>query len=215
MRRPWSPNCSAAHADDGASIADLARWLTSQGAPTRTGKTHWDRSVVWGMLRNPAYAGRAVFGKTQVLQEQPALNRRARLEGRTTPRASRTMAAANNGSRSPSPRSSAPRRSSAPPGALRTTSGSLPATARSRPCSRAWQPARPADMATTAPRPAPPVRRSTITGASALMTTATKAGGSAATSRSALTTSIPRTPRTRQQEAAAQSQTIIVSTSWP
>ena len=79
------------YADDGASIADLARWLTSQGAPTRTGKTRWDRSVVWGMLRNPAYAGRAVFGKTQILQEQPALNRRARLEGRTTPRASKTI----------------------------------------------------------------------------------------------------------------------------
>ncbi|MGH3410526.1 MAG: recombinase family protein, partial [Streptosporangiaceae bacterium] len=78
------------YADDGASIADLARWLTSENVPTRTGKARWDRSVVWGMLRNPAYAGRAVFGKTQVLQESPGLNRRARLEGRTTPRASKT-----------------------------------------------------------------------------------------------------------------------------
>jgi site-specific DNA recombinase len=79
------------YADDGASIADLARWLTSQGVRTRTGKTRWDRSVIWGMLRNPAYAGTAVFGKTQVLPESPGLNRRARLEGRTTPRASRTV----------------------------------------------------------------------------------------------------------------------------
>ena len=79
------------YADDGASIADLGRWLTSQGVLTRTGKTRWDRSVIWGMLRNPAYAGTAVFGKTQVLQESPGLNRRARLEGRTTPRASRTV----------------------------------------------------------------------------------------------------------------------------
>ncbi len=79
------------YADDGASIADLARWLTSQGVPTRTGKSRWDRSVVWGMLRNPAYAGTAVFGKTQVVAESPGLNRRARLEGRTTPRASRTV----------------------------------------------------------------------------------------------------------------------------
>jgi len=79
------------YADDGASIADLARWLTSRGVLTRTGKTRWDRSVIWGMLRNPAYAGAAVFGKTQVLQESPGLNRRARLEGRTTPRASRTV----------------------------------------------------------------------------------------------------------------------------
>ncbi len=79
------------YADGGASIAGLGRWLTSRGVPTRTGKARWDRSVVWGMLRNPAYAGTAVFGKTQVLQQSPGLNRRARLEGRTTPRASRTV----------------------------------------------------------------------------------------------------------------------------
>jgi site-specific DNA recombinase len=79
------------YADDGASIADLTRWLTSENVPTRTGKARWDRSVVWGMLRNPAYAGTAVFGKTQVLHEQPGLNRRARLEGRSTPRASKTV----------------------------------------------------------------------------------------------------------------------------
>ena len=79
------------YADDGASIADLARWLTSENVPTRTGKARWDRSVIWGMLRNPAYAGTAVFGKTMVVQEQPGLNRRARLEGRTTPRASKTV----------------------------------------------------------------------------------------------------------------------------
>ena len=75
------------YADDGASIADLARWLTSQGIATRTGKSRWDRSVIWGMLRNPAYQGRAVFGKTQIIHEQPGLNRIARLQGRTTPRA--------------------------------------------------------------------------------------------------------------------------------
>src|SRR5208282_5650000 len=74
------------YADDGATIADLARWLTSQGVPTRTGKSRWDRSVIWGMLRNPAYAGRAVFGKTRIIHEQPGLNRVARLQGRTVPR---------------------------------------------------------------------------------------------------------------------------------
>ena len=79
------------YADDGASIADLARWLAAQGAVTRTGKHRWDRSVVWGMLRNPAYAGKAVFGKTQVIHEQPGLNRVARLQGRTTPRAVKTV----------------------------------------------------------------------------------------------------------------------------
>ena len=79
------------YADEGASIADLARWLTAQGAPTRTGKHRWDRSVVWGMLRNPAYAGTAVFGKTLAVHEPAGLNRAARLQGRSTPRAIKTV----------------------------------------------------------------------------------------------------------------------------
>jgi DNA invertase Pin-like site-specific DNA recombinase len=79
------------YADEGASIAELTRWLSEQGVATRTGKQRWDRSVIWGMLRNPAYAGRAVFGKTMVVHESPGLNRVARLQGRSTPRASKTV----------------------------------------------------------------------------------------------------------------------------
>jgi DNA invertase Pin-like site-specific DNA recombinase len=74
------------YADDGAAIADLRRWLTDQGVRTRTGKERWDRSVIWGMLRNPAYCGKAVFGKTQAIHEPAGLNRTARLAGRTVPR---------------------------------------------------------------------------------------------------------------------------------
>ncbi len=79
------------YADDGAAIADLGRWLTGQGASTRTGKRRWDRSVIWGMLRNPAYAGCAVFGKTMATSGTPGLNRVARLQGRATPRAVKTV----------------------------------------------------------------------------------------------------------------------------
>ena len=79
------------YADGGASIAELARWLSGSGVATRTGKARWDRSVVWGMLGNPAYAGRASFGKTMVVHDSPGLNRRARLEGRATPRATKTV----------------------------------------------------------------------------------------------------------------------------
>ena len=74
------------YADDGAAIADLGRWLTAEGVRTRTGKERWDRSVIWGMLRNPAYAGTAVFGKTQAVHEPAGLNRTARLASRTVPR---------------------------------------------------------------------------------------------------------------------------------
>ena len=79
------------YADEGAAIADLRRWLTDQAVRTRTGKERWDRSVIWGMLRNPAYAGAAVFGKTQVIHEPPGLNRTARLTGRTVPRPVKTV----------------------------------------------------------------------------------------------------------------------------
>jgi len=79
------------YADEGASIADLARWLTGQGVPTRTGKHRWDRSVIWGMLRNPAYAGTAVFGKTMAVHEPAGLNRVARLQGRSVPRPVKTV----------------------------------------------------------------------------------------------------------------------------
>jgi site-specific DNA recombinase len=79
------------YADEGASIADLARWLTGQGVPTRTGKHRWDRSVIWAMLRNPAYAGRAVFGKTMAVHQPAGLNRVARLQGRSVPRPIKTV----------------------------------------------------------------------------------------------------------------------------
>ena len=93
------------YADDGAAIADLRRWLTDQGVRTRTGKERWDRSVIWGMLRNPAYAGTAVFGKTRAVHEPAGLNRTARLAGRTVPRQVRVDRPAARGmDRDPRPR---------------------------------------------------------------------------------------------------------------
>jgi site-specific DNA recombinase len=69
-----------------ASIADLARWLSDQQIPTRTSKARWDRSTVWGMLRNPAYAGRAAFAKTMRTDQPARLTRPARLQGRSSSR---------------------------------------------------------------------------------------------------------------------------------
>ena len=76
----------ARYADGGVAIGELARWLSGLGVVTRTGKPRWDRSTVWGMLRNPAYAGRACFGKTMRTDQAAGLNRTARLVGRATPR---------------------------------------------------------------------------------------------------------------------------------
>jgi len=59
------------YVEDGVAIAELARWLSATRVATRTGKPRWDPSVIWGMLRNPAYAGRAGFGKTMRTADQP------------------------------------------------------------------------------------------------------------------------------------------------
>ena len=47
------------------SIGEVVRRLAATGTVTASGKPCWDRSVVWGILQNPAYMGRAAFGKTQ------------------------------------------------------------------------------------------------------------------------------------------------------
>lgn len=75
----------ARYADGAVSIAELTRWMRELQVATRTGKSRWDRSVIWGMVRNPAYAGRACFGKTMRTEQSAGLNRTARLAGRATP----------------------------------------------------------------------------------------------------------------------------------
>jgi site-specific DNA recombinase len=55
------------------SIGEVCRRLNQQGVPTRTGKSWWDRTTVWGMLKNPAYKGTAAFGKTRAGPRQPPL----------------------------------------------------------------------------------------------------------------------------------------------
>jgi site-specific DNA recombinase len=55
------------------SIGAVCRRLQQSGVPTRTGKNYWDCSVVWGMLKNPAYKGTAAFGKTRRGPMQPRL----------------------------------------------------------------------------------------------------------------------------------------------
>jgi site-specific DNA recombinase len=55
------------------TIGEVCRRLTQAGELTRTGKRVWDRSVVWGMLKNPAYRGIAAFGKTRQEPLRPRL----------------------------------------------------------------------------------------------------------------------------------------------
>lgn len=73
------------YTEDGLSIRAIARLLNDQGISTRTGKSRWERSTVWGMLRNPAYKGTACFGKTGRAQRQK-ITRPLRLRGGFSPR---------------------------------------------------------------------------------------------------------------------------------
>ena len=59
-----------AYTVQGLSINAIARQLNQREIPTRTGTTRWERSTVWGMLRNPAYQGKACFGKTALRPRQ-------------------------------------------------------------------------------------------------------------------------------------------------
>ena len=48
------------------SIGQVCRRLKSQGIASPRGRDYWDRSTVWGILKNPAYKGAAAFGKTRM-----------------------------------------------------------------------------------------------------------------------------------------------------
>ena len=50
---------------DHMSIGAITCRLNERAVPTSTGRSRWERSTVWAMLRNPAYKGKACFGKTR------------------------------------------------------------------------------------------------------------------------------------------------------
>jgi site-specific DNA recombinase len=55
------------------SIGAVCRKLKDEGVASPRGKSYWDRSTVWAMLKNPAYKGAAAFGKTAVGPMRPRL----------------------------------------------------------------------------------------------------------------------------------------------
>jgi site-specific DNA recombinase len=65
---------------EGLSIGAIARRLNEQDIPTAKRRGRWERSVVWGMLRNPAYKGQACFGKTMIAPRQ-RITRPIRMRG--------------------------------------------------------------------------------------------------------------------------------------
>jgi site-specific DNA recombinase len=58
---------------DSDSLAAIARRLNQQQVPTHTGKARWAPNILLLMLRNPAYMGKARFGKTRKVPRTPKL----------------------------------------------------------------------------------------------------------------------------------------------
>jgi site-specific DNA recombinase len=69
---------------EGLSIGKITRRLNAEGVPTRKASPRWERSVLWGVLRNPAYRGLACFGKTR-LSARTRVMRPQRRRAVTTP----------------------------------------------------------------------------------------------------------------------------------
>ena len=58
------------YAEEFLSIGAITRKLNEHRVPTSKGISKWERSTVWAMLRNPAYCGKACFGKTEHTERQ-------------------------------------------------------------------------------------------------------------------------------------------------
>lgn len=58
---------------DRLSIGEVCRRLKQQGTLSARGKSWWDRTSVWALLKNPAYIGRAAFGKTRIGERRSRL----------------------------------------------------------------------------------------------------------------------------------------------
>ena len=69
-----------AYTRQGLSLSAIARQLNERQIPTRRGARHWIHATIWGIVRNPAYPGRACFNKTQGHPAQ-RINRQVRQRG--------------------------------------------------------------------------------------------------------------------------------------
>jgi site-specific DNA recombinase len=58
---------------DRVTLATVCRRLFEAGIPSPTGNARWSRSMIGCLLANPAYAGRAIFGKNTTVPWWPPL----------------------------------------------------------------------------------------------------------------------------------------------
>ncbi len=173
--------------EDDESIAKIARWLTGQGVPTRTRATGWNNATIWGMLRNPAYAGQAAYGKTRATGEVVRATRQARLRGRRSTHISREEVSPEEWKRIAVPALISEEQFALAQERLHRNSRFSPAIPVARRCCRAFSSVVSAGMPTTAVRPAARTGScASTTAARAPTATAAPKDASARTVRSAL-----------------------------
>ena len=149
---------------------------------TRTGKQRWDRSTVWAMLRNPAYAGRAAFGKTMRRATTARPEPRSPPAGPHHPTPPQVATApARSGSRSRSRPGHRGNLRRGPQRRLADNERFAPRNANSPPSCKSLASCATCGYAYYRTSTAPPTRRSATTAAWARTTTATSTGGSAPT----------------------------------
>ena len=69
-----------AYTRQGLSLGAISGLLNQREVPTRTRESRWERTTLWRMLHNPAYAGHAFYGKTE-LRPRQRITRRLRQRG--------------------------------------------------------------------------------------------------------------------------------------
>jgi len=80
---------------DRCSLAEVCRRLQKAGEVTATGKQIWSRQAVWHILQNPAYQGRAAYGKTHMMPRGKKARPRAARGRPAEPRRSNAPVAAD------------------------------------------------------------------------------------------------------------------------
>ncbi len=80
---------------DRCSLAEVCRRLQKAGELTATGKQIWSRQAVWHILQNPAYQGRAAYGKTHMMPRGKKARPRAARGRPAEPRRSNAPVAAD------------------------------------------------------------------------------------------------------------------------
>ena len=77
------------YTEENDAIAKIVSKLNANKVPTKSGNARWERTTVWGMLKNPAYKGKACFGKTKAVNGPTKRSKKQRERGGPSPRSRR------------------------------------------------------------------------------------------------------------------------------